>query len=54
MATSTGPKKGEFTQPKMEGARPADTGHSTAKQPQKLPLPAGKQNPDNMPRERTT
>jgi hypothetical protein len=50
MATSTGPKKANLTQPEMQGPRPKDSMLSTAKQPQKLPLPAGPQKDSgNMP-----
>jgi hypothetical protein len=57
VATSTGPQKADFTRCELndQGA-PSGSEYGgkpkLAPQPKKLVLPAGKQNPENIPQER--
>jgi hypothetical protein len=55
VATSSGAKKANFVNCTLKDGVPTGSEYGskpTAPQPSKLPLPAGKQNDDNIPRER--
>jgi hypothetical protein len=57
MATSTGPQQADFTRCELDSqGKPSGSEYSStpkvAKQPERLPLPAGKQNDKNIPQEK--